>query len=64
MTSASAPVKVAFRASALEGGLMLVTQQPVLRRFWYTTMPVGHLQDGPRPFTLLNENIRYARERG
>jgi phenylpropionate dioxygenase-like ring-hydroxylating dioxygenase large terminal subunit len=36
---------------------MLVTQQPVLRRFWYTTMPVGHLQDGPRPFTLLNEKI-------
>jgi hypothetical protein len=36
---------------------MLVTQQPVLRRFWYATVPVGHLQDGPRPFTLLNENI-------
>ena len=36
---------------------MLVTQQPVLRRFWYATVPVGQLQAGPRPFTLLNEKI-------
>ena len=36
---------------------MLVTQQPVRRRFWGATVPVGHLQDGPRPFTLLHENI-------
>jgi hypothetical protein len=36
---------------------MLVTQQPVLRRFWYATVPVGQFQDGPRPFTPLKENI-------
>jgi phenylpropionate dioxygenase-like ring-hydroxylating dioxygenase large terminal subunit len=36
---------------------MLVTQQPVLRCFWYATVPVGQLQAGPRPFTLLNEKI-------
>jgi len=41
----------------LKGGTMLVTQQPVLRRFWYATVPVGQLQAGPRPFTLLNEKI-------
>jgi hypothetical protein len=37
---------------------MLVTQQPVLRRFWYATVPIGHLQAGPQPFTLLNEKNR------
>lgn len=36
---------------------MLVTQQPVLRRFWYTTVPMAHLEDGPKAFTLLGENI-------
>ena len=36
---------------------MLVTQQPVLRRFWYGLMPIGDLADGPKPFTLLGENI-------
>ncbi|GGX15064.1 3-phenylpropionate dioxygenase [Pigmentiphaga litoralis] len=36
---------------------MLVTQQPVLRRFWYAVMPVSLLDDGPKPFTLLGENI-------
>jgi phenylpropionate dioxygenase-like ring-hydroxylating dioxygenase large terminal subunit len=36
---------------------MLVTQQPVLRRFWYALMPMSHLDDGPKPFTLLGENI-------
>ena len=36
---------------------MLVTQQPVLRRFWYAVMPMAQLEAGPQPFTLLGENI-------
>jgi phenylpropionate dioxygenase-like ring-hydroxylating dioxygenase large terminal subunit len=36
---------------------MLNTKQPVLRRFWYAVMPVSHLADGPKPFTLLGEPI-------
>jgi phenylpropionate dioxygenase-like ring-hydroxylating dioxygenase large terminal subunit len=36
---------------------MLNTKQKVLRRFWYAVMPVDHLSDGPKPFTLLGEKI-------
>src|SRR6476620_3299887 len=36
---------------------MLVTQQPVLRRFWYAVMPMDRLDAGPQPFTLLGEDI-------
>jgi phenylpropionate dioxygenase-like ring-hydroxylating dioxygenase large terminal subunit len=36
---------------------MLVTRQPVLRRFWYAVMPMAKLEAGPQPFTLLGENI-------
>jgi phenylpropionate dioxygenase-like ring-hydroxylating dioxygenase large terminal subunit len=36
---------------------MLNTRQPVLRKFWYATVPVEALRDGPKPFTLLGENI-------
>ncbi len=36
---------------------MLVAQQPVLRKFWYAIMPISHLLDGPKPFTLLGEKI-------
>lgn len=36
---------------------MLVTQQPVFRRFWYPVIPLQHLADGPRPFELLGEKI-------
>jgi phenylpropionate dioxygenase-like ring-hydroxylating dioxygenase large terminal subunit len=36
---------------------MLVTQQPILRKFWHTVMPLSELADGPKPFTLLGENI-------
>jgi phenylpropionate dioxygenase-like ring-hydroxylating dioxygenase large terminal subunit len=36
---------------------MLVTRQPVLRRFWYATRPVADLAAGPQPFTLLGEKI-------
>jgi phenylpropionate dioxygenase-like ring-hydroxylating dioxygenase large terminal subunit len=36
---------------------MLVTQQKVLRKFWYALMPTSKLDDGPQPFTLLGEEI-------
>lgn len=36
---------------------MLSTQQPILRHFWYPVMPLSHLEDGPKPFTLLGESI-------
>ena len=36
---------------------MLCTKQKVLRRFWYATVPVDKLDDGPKPFTLLGEKI-------
>src|SRR5215813_7091177 len=55
LVAVSALVSVVYSAHTLKGGTMLVTQQPVLRRFWYATVPVGQLQAGPRPFTLLNE---------
>lgn len=36
---------------------MLVTKQPILRRFWYPVMPMTHLADGPKPFRLLDQDI-------
>jgi phenylpropionate dioxygenase-like ring-hydroxylating dioxygenase large terminal subunit len=36
---------------------MLNTRQKVLRRFWHAVMPLAHLRDGPKPFTLLGEPI-------
>ena len=30
---------------------MLTTQQKVFRRFWYATMRIEDLKDGPKPFT-------------
>ena len=36
---------------------MLVTQQPIFRKFWHAVMPLTHLQEGPKPFTLLGEKI-------
>ena len=36
---------------------MLVTKQKVLRKFWYAVMPISMLEEGPKPFTLLGENI-------
>jgi phenylpropionate dioxygenase-like ring-hydroxylating dioxygenase large terminal subunit len=36
---------------------MLCTKQKVLRRFWYATLPIDTLADGPKPFTLLGEKI-------
>jgi phenylpropionate dioxygenase-like ring-hydroxylating dioxygenase large terminal subunit len=36
---------------------MLVTKQPLLRRFWYALAPLEALQDGPLATTLLGENL-------
>lgn len=37
---------------------MLVTKQPVLKRFWYPVMPMSQLQSGePQPFQLLGQRI-------
>lgn len=36
---------------------MLVTQQPVFRKFWHAVMPLTDLAQGPKPFTLLGERI-------
>ncbi|MGV0025285.1 Rieske 2Fe-2S domain-containing protein [Phormidesmis priestleyi] len=37
---------------------MLVTQQPVLKRFWYPVMPLTHLSfEKPQPFELLGQKI-------
>ncbi|MCC5812099.1 MAG: aromatic ring-hydroxylating dioxygenase subunit alpha [Ectothiorhodospiraceae bacterium] len=36
---------------------MLVTRQPLLRRFWYPAMPVDMLKDGPQSFRLLGEDL-------
>jgi phenylpropionate dioxygenase-like ring-hydroxylating dioxygenase large terminal subunit len=36
---------------------MLVTKQNILRRFWYPVLEVASLADGPKPFTLLGEDI-------
>jgi phenylpropionate dioxygenase-like ring-hydroxylating dioxygenase large terminal subunit len=36
---------------------MLVTRQPICRKFWHAVMPLSELANGPKPFTLLGENI-------
>ena len=36
---------------------MLVTQQPVLKRFWYPVMPIADLQTEPAAFTLLGQAL-------
>lgn len=36
---------------------MLVTKQPVLKRFWYPVVPTQQLLEGPQPFELLGEKI-------
>lgn len=36
---------------------MLVTQEPVLQRFWYPIMPIAQLTDGPQSFTLLGQPL-------
>lgn len=41
---------------------MLVTQQKVLRRFWYPVIPSDRLADQPVPFTLLGINLVLFRD--
>lgn len=36
---------------------MLVTQQPIFRRFWYPVFPIEQLTEGPQPFVLLGESL-------
>jgi phenylpropionate dioxygenase-like ring-hydroxylating dioxygenase large terminal subunit len=36
---------------------MLVTQQPVFRRFWYPVIPSEQLSAGPQSFVLLGESL-------
>jgi len=36
---------------------MLVTKQPVFRRFWYPVIAIADLAGGPKPFTLLEQKI-------
>jgi phenylpropionate dioxygenase-like ring-hydroxylating dioxygenase large terminal subunit len=36
---------------------MFTTQQPVFRRFWYATVAVDKLKDGPQAFTLLGQPV-------
>jgi phenylpropionate dioxygenase-like ring-hydroxylating dioxygenase large terminal subunit len=36
---------------------MLVTQEPVLRRFWYPVMPMEQLADEPQSFKLLGQSL-------
>ncbi len=36
---------------------MLVTKQPLLRKFWYPVIPEVLLRDGPKPFTLLGQDL-------
>jgi phenylpropionate dioxygenase-like ring-hydroxylating dioxygenase large terminal subunit len=36
---------------------MLMTKQKTLRRYWYATLKLEELKDGPKPFTLLGEKI-------
>jgi phenylpropionate dioxygenase-like ring-hydroxylating dioxygenase large terminal subunit len=41
---------------------MLVTQQKVLRRFWYPVIPADRLTDAPAPFTLLGTKLVLFRD--
>jgi phenylpropionate dioxygenase-like ring-hydroxylating dioxygenase large terminal subunit len=36
---------------------MLITQEPIFRQFWYATLRLDQLDDGPQAFTLLGEDI-------
>ena len=36
---------------------MLITEEPIFRRFWYPTLRLDELDDGPKAFTLLAEDI-------
>jgi phenylpropionate dioxygenase-like ring-hydroxylating dioxygenase large terminal subunit len=36
---------------------MLTTKQPVLKNFWYATVPLSAIADGPAPFRIMGEDI-------
>lgn len=36
---------------------MLITKQPIFRRFWYPVVPMNQVSDAPYAFTLLGEKI-------
>ena len=36
---------------------MLVTRQPIFRKYWHAVMPLAELVAGPKPFTLLGQAI-------
>ncbi len=36
---------------------MLVTQEPLFKRFWYPVMPIANLQEKPQSFVLLEQPI-------
>jgi phenylpropionate dioxygenase-like ring-hydroxylating dioxygenase large terminal subunit len=43
---------------------VLVTRQPVLRRFWYPAMPEAMLAGGPRPFRMFGRDLVLWRTAG
>lgn len=36
---------------------MLTTRQKLWRHYWYATLRLSDLADGPKPFTLMGEKI-------
>lgn len=36
---------------------MLTTQQPIFKKFWHAVIPLSQLQDGPKPFRLLGQDL-------
>jgi phenylpropionate dioxygenase-like ring-hydroxylating dioxygenase large terminal subunit len=36
---------------------MLTTKQPIFKKFWHAVIPLSQLQDGPKPFRLLGEDL-------
>ena len=36
---------------------MLTTRQKLWRHYWYATLRLSDLADGPKPFTLMGERI-------
>ncbi|PZV16767.1 MAG: Rieske (2Fe-2S) protein [Leptolyngbya sp.] len=42
---------------------MLITQQPILQRFWYPVLPIASLTESPHAFTLLGQPIVLWRDR-
>ena len=46
-----------LKSNSLYIKVMLVTQQPLLKRFWYPVMPLSELTAGPQSFQLLGKNL-------